>query len=335
MKKILIVGYFGFENFGDEWLLKNLTELIKKTSLNKKKIYVLYNLKRHIKINDVHYIPRWNPFLVLETLIKINTIIYCGGLFQDYTSLWSFFYYLFIFLCSKLFLKKILLLNTEFSFKRIPSVFIYLLCAISDIVVFRNKIELNKIKKYFKSSNKILFSPDICYFESENIDVIDVFKKEYSKICLILKSEPKELEFLKKFCKELSRENRLVFFPLHLKQDYKFSLEIAKGIKNCEIRIWDKVENYKNILEDIDLIITSRLHGIIISDSLKIPFICISTQNKIKNLMLSIYNKDCVDIENINFEKLNDLIVDPLRCNFNFKNEINNMFKYLSNLNYF
>ncbi|MCX7910406.1 MAG: polysaccharide pyruvyl transferase family protein [Endomicrobia bacterium] len=331
MNRILIVGYFGFSNFGDEWLLINLIKLIKKFATTKIDINVLYNIKKCKIVDDICYIPRWNLFWLFKIVYKVNNVVYCGGLFQDYTSILSFFYYLFIFLLAKLFFKRIILLNTEFSFKKIPYFIVYVLSYLSNFVVLRNKIELEKIKRHIKNKNKFKFSPDICYIEENNKDVL--FSRSFKKVALIIKSGEKDVNLVKNFCKSLADRYRLVFIPFHLKEDYEFSLEIVKQIKNCEIRIWDKIENYKYMFDDIDLVITSRLHGVIISDNLKLPFICFSLQEKIRNFILSIYKTDCISLRGLNIESLENFVIYPNLKN-DFCYQIEKIFKHLGRLRY-
>lgn len=337
MKKILVVGYFGFENFGDEWLLVNLIKLIKKFSTTKKKIYVLYNIRKYRKIEDICYIPRWNFFCILNVLTKIDTVIYCGGLFQDHTSIFSFLYYLFIFLFAKLLFKKIVLLNTEFSFKKFPFFITKFLCFNSDKVILRNKLETDRVLKYYKNKNKILFCPDICYIDSneESMQVND-FKKDFKKVALIIKSEKKEKFLLVNFCVKLIEKYKckLVFIPLHLREDYRFCLEIAKQLKNCEIRVWDKLENYRFMLKDIDLVVVSRLHGIIMSSNLNIPFICFSEQTKIRNLVVSNYEAQCFLLNDLETQKLEEYIIYPKSNKNFFHKNIEMTFNNLTKLGY-
>lgn len=332
MNRVLIVGYFGFRNFGDEWLLINLIKLIKKFSKNKIEISLLYNNNEYKVINNIQYIPRWKIFWLIKTICKVDKVIYCGGLFQDYSSVFSFLYYLFIFFLSKLFFKKVILLNTEFSFRKIPYFVRYILSYISDFVVFRNDIELKKIKKFI-NKNKFIFSPDICYIEENIVEKNKLFLKNFKKIGLIIKSEKKDKDLLKNFCESLAKKHHLIFIPFHLEEDYKFILEITKDIKNCEIRVWDKIENYKYIFEDIDLVITSRLHGVVLSDNLKLPFICFSEQEKIRNFILSIYKSYPPTLNELRITSLDDFIIYPNLKN-NFTTQIEETFRFLATLKY-
>lgn len=103
MKKILIVGYFGFDNFGDEALLHVLIKDLIKVGFKKEDITVLSNnstltLTKH----NVKSINRWNFIEVLNELLGNNVIIFTGGLFQDVSSFQSFIYYSLILITAKI-----------------------------------------------------------------------------------------------------------------------------------------------------------------------------------------------------------------------------------------
>ena len=94
MKKILISGYFGYENFGDEALLYSLIKSLLDMGAKKQNITVLSNNPAFTsKYFNVKSINRWNIFDFINALMNHNILIFTGGLFQDKTSFKSFFYY--------------------------------------------------------------------------------------------------------------------------------------------------------------------------------------------------------------------------------------------------
>lgn len=340
MKKIVIFGYFGFDNFGDEWLLENLKKLIKLNSKKIIKIFVLYNVTKEIILdNDVVYIPRWNILHVFKTVYSVDTVISCGGLFQDETSVLSFLYYLSIIIIAKLFGKKIILLSTEFVIKKVPKIAIRLITYLADYILVRNNEDhrflhtiVNREKK-----ERIMFCPDICLYDCGNYTNIDFPQK---KICqqirvigLILKHDINKKHLYKQMCLTLRNNYRLVFIPLHLRQDYKLCLELADLVNCCEVRIWDKVENYRQLFYDIDLIITSRLHGIVISMVLGIPFICVSEEEKITRFVENMYfvkNLSLSEWENRGYKIENTFIYPEIENLSSYVSLIIKRFKMLS-----
>lgn len=110
MKKILIIGYIGFNNFGDEALLYILINDLIKTGFHRDEITVISNNPEETTlIHKVRSINRWNLFDIFNSILKNNVVFFIGGLFQDKSSLRSFLWYLLILITSQLFGKEIAL----------------------------------------------------------------------------------------------------------------------------------------------------------------------------------------------------------------------------------
>ena len=94
MKKVLISGYLGFENFGDEALLYVLLKHLTELGIQKHNITVLSNQPGVTSgTYNVNAVNRWNYFEVFNALLNNDKLIFIGGVFQDKTSFKSFFYY--------------------------------------------------------------------------------------------------------------------------------------------------------------------------------------------------------------------------------------------------
>lgn len=96
MKKILISGYLGYGNFGDEALLHVLIKNLLELGFRNNQIYVISASPEYTsKTFRVNSVNKWNFFEVLGALLDQDAIIFLGGLFQDRTSFKSFLYYYF------------------------------------------------------------------------------------------------------------------------------------------------------------------------------------------------------------------------------------------------
>ncbi len=287
---ILVFGYFGFNNFGDEWLFLVLKKLLFEFGEKNKKIFVLYNVKK-VTINKegLVYIPRCDIIKVIKTISKSDTVISCGGIFQDQTSIASFFYYFLILIISKIFGKKVVILSTEFVIEKLPLFVIKIISLFIDYIFVRS-IDMENTKR-----NKVQFCPDLCLVEAKESYFQN--SSDVKTLGLILKKNKNlDIKILQKMCMKLYNDYKLVFIPFHLLEDYELCLEIAKNLKNCEIRIWDKIENYTNLFKDIDLAISSRLHGIVLSIVLGIPFVCISEEIKLRKFLKTMFNLEPISL---------------------------------------
>ncbi|MBR1754450.1 polysaccharide pyruvyl transferase CsaB [bacterium] len=107
-KNILISGYYGFDNFGDEAILQTLVTKLKKSNCN---ITVLSsNPQKTSKNYDVDSIRSFNILKVVWNILKCNIFISGGGsLLQDVTSLKSLVYYLLLLNLALLSRKKVII----------------------------------------------------------------------------------------------------------------------------------------------------------------------------------------------------------------------------------
>lgn len=106
--KIVVSGYIGFDNFGDECLLNVLLQNLKEQSTQI--TVITSNPKKTAFEHGVKTVKTFNILGIILTLIKTDILVSGGGsLLQDKTSLKSLIYYLFVILCAKLFRKKIII----------------------------------------------------------------------------------------------------------------------------------------------------------------------------------------------------------------------------------
>ena len=126
MKRLFLMGYFGFGNAGDNFILRKSIDFFNK-EFEDCSICVGYNDKDSIqsifkdhKLNfsvgafkgPLTFTSRMSFFQVLSTLLKSDSLVYPGGgLLQDATSRRSLFYYLGILLLARLLGKKVFVLS--------------------------------------------------------------------------------------------------------------------------------------------------------------------------------------------------------------------------------
>lgn len=107
-KKILISGYYGFDNFGDEAILGVLTEKLKELDCN---IKVLS--KNPEKTASLYKVKTTNSFSlpkVISDIMKCDILVSGGGsLLQDVTSIKSLLYYLWVINTALFFKKKVII----------------------------------------------------------------------------------------------------------------------------------------------------------------------------------------------------------------------------------
>ena len=95
MSTIVISGYYGFGNLGDELILSAILRQLKKLNPKIITIVLSHNPERTTREHGVRAIGRWNPFSVGWALMRSSLLISGGGgLIQDKTSWRTPLYYL-------------------------------------------------------------------------------------------------------------------------------------------------------------------------------------------------------------------------------------------------
>ena len=89
----------------------------------------------------------------------------------------------------------------------------------------------------------------------------------------------------------------IVFIPFQLSKDIKL-LNLIKNNADVPIDVftWNDTEKLLELFSKLDMIVSMRLHGLILAAKYKIPFVAISRYSKIKNFLQLIgepVNKDC------------------------------------------
>lgn len=110
MSDILILGYYGFKNSGDDALLLSVIKELRKQK-NDIKLTVLSNDPEETQKNyGVPAVKRYNIFSILKNIITSKMLLVGGGtLIQDGTSTKSLMYYLFVIRLALLLGKKVML----------------------------------------------------------------------------------------------------------------------------------------------------------------------------------------------------------------------------------
>lgn len=92
---VLLCGYYGFGNLGDELLAQSLIALLERQGIPRKRVAILSASPGESgRAFGVEAFDRWSPAALFRALSRSRSLVLGGGgLFQDTTSLRSPFYY--------------------------------------------------------------------------------------------------------------------------------------------------------------------------------------------------------------------------------------------------
>lgn len=319
MKKVVLAGYYGFQNMGDEALLEVL--ILKLKELNPHiRIFVLANNPKEIsKKLKVEAVERFNLFHLIKAFFMSDRIIFGGGgLFQDITSLKSLLYYLGLIVIAKIMRNKIYLIAQGIGpIKRKASKIL-----ISITFKFVNEISVRDEKSYeilnkLISKNIIITADPALLLPVHKRDLkTDELKK---KVVVSLRKSPNftksKKDILVQVLKKIIQEEnlKLHFLPFHGDEDKKVSIEIINMLDiDCILEEPKTTPQYLiRSLEGSYMVIGMRLHSLIFSSILEIPFIGLSYDPKVKSFC-GTFNSPAIDLETLNPIDLEKSIHDVL-----------------------
>lgn len=318
-KKVLISGYIGFSNFGDDAIFGCLIDYLKSkgaiiSALSSTPNYTCDNYK----IKAFKY---KNPVDILKAIFSSDILISGGGsLLQDKTSKLSLLYYLFIIFLSKLTGKKIIIFSQGIGPIRSPlmqKITRYVLKQ-SDFITVRDKNSKNILDSWGINS-ELLCDP----FWSINVRTTDkngtvgVQLREYKNM------REDFLENLASVCVKYFRQKKIKVFSFQNSYDRNVCEKFVKLLKkeyngiDVEFVLNTSVDKTISDFSDLEYIIAMRYHACLLALKCGIKTLPIVYDSKVEILAkdFNLPYINCEIDENISesFEKLinNEQKVEP------------------------
>ena len=328
--KVLISGYYGFYNVGDEAILKSMIIALKKEDPCIE-IIVLSNDVKYTEITcGVKAINRWNLANIYKELIKSDGLISGGGsLLQDATSSRTVMYYSSIIALAKLAKKPVFIyaqgigpLNKKFNTKIVKKALNK-----ADYITLRDEYSKQLIRNIgVKQPIDIVPDPVMgLHFDKNNTSMNIVNKaSEYITISIRKwkKTEPTFLKNIAAVCDNIMDKGiDIVFIPMHGEVDEKISKQVVELMNNNPTVLSHKstIEEKVSYIENSKLMIGMRLHALIFAANVSTPMIGISYDPKIDSY-LSLVNQPSVGNvdELLDVEYLSNLALAKVK---NYENE--------------
>ncbi|RQD67396.1 MAG: polysaccharide pyruvyl transferase CsaB [Tindallia sp. MSAO_Bac2] len=274
--KYFVLGYFGFDNLGDELLLKQTIQIIHKVDPDCEITSLSYSQTNTEDLHGIHAVSR-NDFMGLfETMFKSDVVIGGGGsILQNVTSNRSIIYYITILLCAKAMRKKVVMMGNGIGpikgafYQKATS---YLLRKV-DLFLARDEDTMDEVVN--RGAKNPVLAADLVYYGYQKKN------KQKSKTVLI-NIRPWHLDerfhsSMKSFLKKIEEKG------------YNIALvSMQKGHDDIELKkLGDytfldvTMQNYLNSDAEYYCMIGMRLHALIWAGIRDTPFLSISYDPKI------------------------------------------------------
>lgn len=338
---IVICGYYGFGNLGDDALLSAIISSLRE-SLLAPRITVLAHRGSNPapKCKNIKYVSRSNPIAVIGALRRAKLLIFGGGtLLQDTTSRKSLFYYLSIIRLAKLFKNKIYIyangvgplyhrLDQRATVKRIR-------CA--DIISVRDNDSAAFLKQ-LGYTGKVYVSADPAYLTSpHNEKELTLPSGEFAVISLRecigriareYDTASAEAELAAALRQLNSRHGIIpIFVPMQSSRDAAICRRVMTAADIPEAFIFELNESSDALdalltSEHVHFAIGMRLHMLIFASRAALPSLALSYDVKIDSLMRTLEQTAILHITSLKAEDIVKEAEDLLNCEASLRCEL-------------
>ena len=319
MADIIISGYYGLGNSGDEALLKSIVDNLRALDPNVSITALSGDAEYTRRTYGIDTVNRFNPFAVIWTLMRGKLLISGGGsLIQDATSTKSLLYYLTIIGAAKFFGLKVMLYANglgPISDKNVSKVTRVLNKV--DLITLRENISMNEIHRCKVTKPRVEVTADPAFLLSSCSDeradgLIKSFGVENKPLVAISVREWKNSgesfeDEIAKTADMLSRDGYFpLFFPMQFSRDLEISRRIAKkmeypsAIADRELQVSDML----GIIGRCRMVIGMRLHVLIFASSVNVPMLGLIYDPKIRGTMEYMNQHSYIEVENVTSEAL-------------------------------
>jgi len=326
MKRIVLSGYYGFNNAGDEAVLYSIISSLRKLNKNVEINVLSNNPEQTAKLYGVKAANRWKMGEIYRTLKNSDLLISGGGsLLQDVTSKNGILYYLGVIFCAKVLRRPVLVYSQGIgpvNYKRNRRLTAFVLNRVDGITVRdagskKDLLDMGVKKEIIVSADPVLgFSAEDIKIEKgrELLERVDVNINDGKIMGISVRPwKTAEANFiaLAEACDNLALQGwQIVFIPMHFPEDIQASREVAKHMKEKAFLL---KENYTpsealSIYKAADMVIGMRLHSLIMAAVVEKPLVAISYDPKVDRFMGLLGIDRVLDINNLKCQEILDLV---------------------------
>lgn len=323
MSKILISGYYGFSNAGDEAMLTAIIGALRAERQDVEITVMSGKPEITAEKHGVNSIHRFNPLKIFKAMLSTDLLLSGGGsLLQDVTSKRSIIYYLSILLLAKLLGKKVMLyaqgigpINSS-----VARILTKNVCRKADLITVRDDGSYDELLEMGLPSDRILVTADAVF--SLLADRRDIGRQillenglEGDKpiIGIAVRHWTREQRFMQVFADAAFKLRKLynayiVFVPLQFPADTNIAQEIALLMPDRTDTIILKegytTEEYVSLISNLDFLIGMRLHALVFSALAGVPFLAVSYDPKVDRFVKGMEGNVAGSIDKITSEDI-------------------------------
>lgn len=345
MKNILISGYYGSKNGGDEAILSSMLEIFREIDEDLKFTVISLNPEYTKKRHNVDAVKWLDIFSIIRKIFSADLLISGGGsLLQNVTSRRSLYYYLGIIFLAKLFGCKVMLYAQGIGpiYGKVARWLMKIIVNRVNLITVRDKGSLDELQRLQITRPKIFYTADpVLAMRPVSLDI----GKKILARCSVT-DEPKKnpligvavrnwidwgncrRELATAFDKLIETiDAKIIFIPLHFPEDVRAARSIVQQMKNSCTVLEEEftTAEFLSLVGCTDVLIGIRLHALIFAGVMSVPMIGISYDPKIDRFLDLIDEKPLGNLQDVTAQKIFDETVKKIDEGKIFKPELENL----------
>ncbi len=349
MIDILISGFYGFSNSGDEAVLQSIVELLKKNKPDLQ-IGVLTKDGKSSDAKGIYPIDRTNLLQIIKIMKHCKLFISGGGsLIQDATSSRSLYYYLGLILLAEMMGTKVMLYSNgigpvDRKCNRLISRWILNRV---ELITLREPDSFEELTRMGikKPTRLVTADPAIEILPAGEEEIaqlkkeigFDSSRKTVSISVRKWKNETdKMISVLARTADRLIEEENMqvLLLPLHYSEDYKVCQKLQKAMKHsCILPEKEcRVVEMLGLIKNVEVAVGMRLHSLIYAASLNVPVVGIVYDTKVKGFLKYIGQPLMEHVSDISEERFYTKIKEALANQDSIRNQLDQRMAQLRSL---
>jgi polysaccharide pyruvyl transferase CsaB len=335
MPRILISGYYGFDNLGDDTVLFGILSAIRKLRPDAEMAVLSNQPQRTEELFGIPAFNRWSLRTILNQLKRCDLLVMGGGsLLQDVSSPRSVVYYLGIVLLAKMLGKPVVFYAQGFGpiTRPFSKRLIKLIVNRVNMITVRDDKSERDLKSLGVTNPQIIVTADpalaidtrlfpkeagaelLKEFGLTPVEGTETAGRRLAGIAIRnWNTSHPFLEVLAKACDELHKRGwQVVFIPMQYPGDVGVSEKVASLMEEPSVLLNRQFtfRDISSIISNMDMIVGMRLHSLILAALYEVPFVPLSYDPKIDRFVHRLGRPRGQHVTEVTFEKLNQDILE-------------------------
>jgi polysaccharide pyruvyl transferase CsaB len=290
--KVVLSGYYGFNNIGDEAILLSIISALKEQKPDIEIVVLSNDPEFTKKTYGVDAINRWQMKEILAVLKTSDGLISGGGsLLQDKTGMKSIPYYTGIMMLARMAGKPFFIYSQGMGpiDKSVSQFLTRMMLKKAGKITLRDTGSIKLLKDIGLSKEMELVPDPVLGFHIDDARSSWYEAQGFTKpvLTVSVREWPTSIDFKSKIAAALDTfiqgGNEVVFIPMHDKHDDDTSREIMGKMKEkAHVAPYDaSIEEKVSIIGLSDMLLAMRLHALIFAGIMNTPFLALSYDPKI------------------------------------------------------